>query len=76
MAADEDVILTELNEVQGNLVDIGGYYYPDREKTTAVMRPSPKRSTPLAGGRRRVTRSVKRRLRVANDGRGHPTATR
>ena len=21
-------------------MDIGGYYYPDREKTTAVMRPS------------------------------------
>ena len=32
--------MTELNEVQGNPVDIGGYYCPEREKVTAVMRPS------------------------------------
>ena len=32
--------MSELAEVQGDSVDIGGYYYPDREKTTAVMRPS------------------------------------
>ena len=36
----EDVIVAELNEAQGTPADIGGYYYPDREKTTAVMRPS------------------------------------
>ena len=36
----EDVIVAELNEAQGSPVDIGGYYYPDREMTTAVMRPS------------------------------------
>ena len=36
----EDEILAELAEVQGEPVDIGGYYQPDREKTTAVMRPS------------------------------------
>ena len=36
----EDTIVAELNEVQGVAVDTGGYYYPDREKTTAVMRPS------------------------------------
>ena len=36
----KDTIVSELAEVQGNSVDIGGYYYPDREKTTAVMRPS------------------------------------
>jgi isocitrate dehydrogenase len=36
----EDAIVSELAEVQGDSVDIGGYYYPDREKTTAVMRPS------------------------------------
>ena len=36
----EDAIVAELAEVQGDSVDIGGYYYPDREKTTAVMRPS------------------------------------
>jgi isocitrate dehydrogenase len=36
----EDTIVSELAEVQGDSVDIGGYYYPDREKTTSVMRPS------------------------------------
>jgi isocitrate dehydrogenase len=40
LASQEDVILSELNEVQGHPVDIGGYFYPDREKTEAVMRPS------------------------------------
>jgi len=33
-------IVEELNDVQGKAVDLGGYYRPDREKTTAVMRPS------------------------------------
>ena len=36
----EDTIVAELAEAQGEAVDIGGYYYPDSEKTTAVMRPS------------------------------------
>jgi isocitrate dehydrogenase len=36
----EDAIVSELAAVQGDSVDIGGYYYPDREKTSAVMRPS------------------------------------
>ena len=40
LAENEDTIVSELAEVQGHSVDIGGYYYPDREKTTAVMRPS------------------------------------
>ncbi|BBX16515.1 isocitrate dehydrogenase (NADP(+)) [Mycolicibacterium duvalii] len=40
LAEQEETIISELNEVQGESVDIGGYYYPDREKTTAVMRPS------------------------------------
>ena len=40
LSDNEDAIVAELNEVQGTSVDIGGYYYPDREKTTAVMRPS------------------------------------
>jgi len=40
LAANEDVILAELSEVQGTPVDIGGYYYPDPGKLTAVMRPS------------------------------------
>src|SRR5689334_15847601 len=36
----EDAIVSELAEAQGEAVDIGGYYYPDSEKTTAIMRPS------------------------------------
>ncbi|MGE2713439.1 NADP-dependent isocitrate dehydrogenase [Mycolicibacterium litorale] len=40
LAENEETIVTELNAAQGKSVDIGGYYYPDREKTTAVMRPS------------------------------------
>lgn len=36
----EDTIVAELAEVQGAEADIGGYYAPDAEKTTAVMRPS------------------------------------
>ena len=36
----EDVILGELNVVQGKAVDIGGYYAPDHDLTSAVMRPS------------------------------------
>ncbi|OBJ00861.1 NADP-dependent isocitrate dehydrogenase [Mycobacterium sp. 1465703.0] len=36
----EEAIVAELAEVQGESVDIGGYYWPDSEKTTAVMRPS------------------------------------
>ena len=40
LAENEDAIVSELAEVQGDAVDIGGYYYPDPEKTTAVMRPS------------------------------------
>ena len=40
LAENEDAIVAELTEVQGDSVDIGGYYYPDAEKITAVMRPS------------------------------------
>jgi isocitrate dehydrogenase len=40
LAADEDAIVEELNQVQGSPVDIGGYYLPDEEKVTAAMRPS------------------------------------
>ena len=36
----EDAIVAELAEAQGDPVDVGGYYYPDSEKTAAVMRPS------------------------------------
>jgi len=40
LAENESTIVSELNAVQGKPVDIGGYYYPDRDKTTEVMRPS------------------------------------
>ncbi|MCV7279238.1 NADP-dependent isocitrate dehydrogenase [Mycolicibacterium flavescens] len=45
----EDAIVNELAEVQGDSVDIGGYYYPDAEKTTAVMRPSKTLNSVLEG---------------------------
>ena len=37
---DEEKIVAELNDVQGQPVDIGGYYYPDAQKASAAMRPS------------------------------------
>jgi isocitrate dehydrogenase len=40
LTENEEAIVAELNEVQGDAVDIGGYYAPDSEKTAAVMRPS------------------------------------
>ena len=40
LAENEQKIVGELNAVQGKPVDIGGYYFPDRQKVTAVMRPS------------------------------------
>jgi isocitrate dehydrogenase len=40
LSENEDAIVSELAEAQGEAVDIGGYYYPDSEKTTAIMRPS------------------------------------
>ncbi|WP_066903816.1 NADP-dependent isocitrate dehydrogenase [Mycolicibacterium houstonense] len=40
LAEQEQAIVSELNAAQGKPADIGGYYYPDPEKTAAVMRPS------------------------------------
>jgi isocitrate dehydrogenase len=40
LAANEETIVGELDEVQGEPVDLGGYYFVDRDKTSAVMRPS------------------------------------
>jgi isocitrate dehydrogenase len=40
LAADEQAIVAELNAVQGEPVDIGGYYRPDPARVEAVMRPS------------------------------------
>ena len=40
LSQSEDVIVAELRNVQGGAVDIGGYYHPDRNKVSSVMRPS------------------------------------
>jgi isocitrate dehydrogenase len=40
LAENEEKVVEELNEVQGDAVDIGGYFRPDLEKVTAAMRPS------------------------------------
>ncbi|SHL40741.1 isocitrate dehydrogenase [Pseudonocardia thermophila] len=48
LAADEQKIVEELNSVQGKPVDLGGYYYVDKAKADAVMRPSPTFNEALA----------------------------
>ncbi|MBL6879085.1 MAG: NADP-dependent isocitrate dehydrogenase [Burkholderiales bacterium] len=40
LSQSEDAIVAELRNVQGGAVDIGGYYHPDRNKVSSVMRPS------------------------------------
>jgi len=40
LADNEAKIAAELIGAQGKPVDMGGYYHPDREKTTKAMRPS------------------------------------
>ncbi|MEA2213367.1 MAG: isocitrate dehydrogenase [Solirubrobacteraceae bacterium] len=40
LAAAEETIIAELNEVQGSPVDIGGYYRPEPERVAEAMRPS------------------------------------
>jgi isocitrate dehydrogenase len=40
LSANESVIISELNKVQGEKVDLGGYYQPDPELVAKVMRPS------------------------------------
>jgi isocitrate dehydrogenase len=40
LASNEETIVSELNAVQGEPVDLGGYYFVDREKADEVMRPS------------------------------------
>ncbi|MEI4231589.1 NADP-dependent isocitrate dehydrogenase [Roseovarius sp. D22-M7] len=41
LAEDEDKITSELAAAQGAPADIGGYYHPDPDKLSQVMRPSP-----------------------------------
>ena len=40
LSKNESKIVEELNEAQGNAVDIGGYYQPDQAKVSKAMRPS------------------------------------
>lgn len=44
----EKTIVGELSDVQGKPVDIGGYYMPDAEKLSAIMRPSKTLNAALA----------------------------
>jgi isocitrate dehydrogenase len=41
LAANRAAIIEQLNAVQGQPVDLGGYYHPDPVKTERAMRPSP-----------------------------------
>lgn len=40
MTSNEEAIVKELNDAQGNAVNIGGYYIPNSKDTTDAMRPS------------------------------------
>ena len=40
MTANEEKIVTELNDAQGSAMDIGGYYNPDEVLASKAMRPS------------------------------------
>ncbi|MFS0867778.1 NADP-dependent isocitrate dehydrogenase [Microbacterium sp. 179-B 1A2 NHS] len=40
LTANEETIVAELNAVQGSPAEIGGYYRPDPELVTRIMRPS------------------------------------
>jgi isocitrate dehydrogenase len=40
LGADEEAIVAELNGVQGEPVDVGGYFHPDPARAAAAMRPS------------------------------------
>jgi isocitrate dehydrogenase len=40
LADNETKIVNELNDCQGNAINIGGYYYPNASLTTKAMRPS------------------------------------
>jgi isocitrate dehydrogenase len=48
LAADEETIVGELNAVQGQPVDLGGYYHVDKARADEVMRPSPTFNAALA----------------------------
>ena len=41
LAENEDKIVQELNDAQGQAMDIGGYYRPVNDMAASAMRPSP-----------------------------------
>ena len=41
LSLNEEVIITELNNVQGQAMDLEGYYHPNDEIVSKAMRPSP-----------------------------------
>ncbi len=47
LAAQEEHIVKELNDAQGEAIDMGGYYHPDLSKVKAAMRPSKQFNTIL-----------------------------
>ena len=47
LASNESKIVAELNAAQGHAVDMGGYYHPDTEKMSKIMRPSATFNTAL-----------------------------
>lgn len=49
LADNEEQIIKELVDIQGDPVDIGGYYHPDPAKADAAMRPSQTLNAILAG---------------------------
>ena len=53
LALHEDTIIQELNTVQGQAMDIGGYYHPDPELTARAMRPCETLNTIIDGIERR-----------------------
>ncbi|MFT5300039.1 MAG: isocitrate dehydrogenase [Mariniblastus sp.] len=48
LAENESTIIEELNSVQGQAMDIGGYYFPNQEKSATAMRPSATLNATLA----------------------------
>ena len=40
LVANENQIITDLNNAQGKSVDVGGYFQPDQDKASSAMRPS------------------------------------
>lgn len=40
LSVNEEKIIAELNQSQGNPIDLGGYYHPNIEKMSKAMRPS------------------------------------